>query len=318
MVKESLFGVDKNLVFRETFQSEDSVRKNGGVTTGVTFSGGYGRLTKTGTYTSASQSVLTVGRLYKCDYRYRTDGTATASIGNSLGSSVYSGVLAATSSFMSGSFTFTAATNNNLNISKYSSTGEWVEFDYITITEIVPSVTPTDVSVVRSGNVYAMDFNGSTSKIDCGSYDTLVGDKTFIAWIKPRAWGEGGFGRVCDNGNLKIFLNSASSYIGITSNGSTNVYAASNSIKLSTWQMIIATRTSTGITNWYINGVASGTANQSSGTPASGATSLFIGNNSAGNSTFDGRESNVRVVDGILSTQEIAQLYFNEKSNYGL
>lgn len=55
-----------------------------------------------------------------------------------------------------------------------------------------------------------------------------------------------------------------------------------------------------------------------SGTGSAGNTNLFIGNTNAGDRTFDGLQSNVRIIDGILSTAEISQLYLSEKTNYGL
>lgn len=54
------------------------------------------------------------------------------------------------------------------------------------------------------------------------------------------------------------------------------------------------------------------------GTPTAGTSNITIGNDGAGSYTFDGQISNVRIIDGILSTQEIAQLWQDEKSLYNL
>jgi len=180
------------------------------------------------------------------------------------------------------------------------------------------AIVNTATTLSKSGSIYAMDFNGTTSKIDAGSYDSLVGDKTFIAWIKPRGWGESGFGRVMENGKLLIFLNPANSYIGITSDGSTNIYASNNSIKLSSWQLIVATRTSNGNTNWYINGATSGTAHQYTGVPTAGTTNITIGNSSNAINTFDGLINGARVVNGILSVAEISNLFSTERKFYNI
>jgi len=40
MAKESPYGIDKRLIFRETFSSEAEVRRNGGTPVGVTFDKG--------------------------------------------------------------------------------------------------------------------------------------------------------------------------------------------------------------------------------------------------------------------------------------
>jgi len=158
------------------------------------------------------------------------------------------------------------------------------------------------------------------SKLDCGSYTTLVGDKSFVAWIKPRSFGEGGYGRFIDNGKVMFSVYTSGNRIGFSSDGySTTALSAVNSVTFNNqYVFICATRTSTGITNIYINGVLSGTANQSSGTPATGTNNIILGNNNAGSYAFDGLMSNVRIYDGILSTQEIAQLWQDEKSLYNL
>jgi hypothetical protein len=163
-----------------------------------------------------------------------------------------------------------------------------------------------------------MNFNGSTSKLDCGSYNTLIGDKTFIAWVKPRSYGEGTYGKIFYNGKYDFSM-----YNGINgwysrNDAATTVSSTSSSIKLGPWYLLVVTRTSTGITNLYQNAVITGTANSSGGTPAAGTSNLTIGNDAASSYTFDGLMSNVRIIDGILSTQEITQLWQDEKSLYNL
>ena len=198
-----------------------------------------------------------------------------------------------------------------------------VTVELISIQEIIPAVTPTAVSVVRSGNVYAMDFNGTTSKIDCGSYDTLVGDKTLVAWINPRGPGETA-GRIIDNAQFAVNV-----VAGVTTvdriRFTRNYYAsfvdaANNSLLYSgyKWTMLVITSTSTGISNIFYNAVLNGTANQAGGTPTVSSNSICIGNRVNADRTFDGQISNVRIYDGILSTQEIAQLYQSEKGLYNL
>jgi len=185
----------------------------------------------------------------------------------------------------------------------------------ISIKEIIPNVIPTDVSVVRQGSIYGMNFNGSNSKIDCGSYDSLVGDKTFIAWIKPRSLGT--IGRIFDNGKL-IFSVIGPLTIQLLSDGATAIYAASSIIKFEVNILCAATRTSTGITNFYINGVLSGTTNQSSGTPVAGNINLNVGNRTTNDRGFNGIISKPRIINGILTAEEISQLWTSEKSQYGL
>jgi hypothetical protein len=179
---------------------------------------------------------------------------------------------------------------------------------------LVPNIVNTAVTSVRNDGINAMSFNGGTSKLDCGSYDTLVGDKTFVCWMKPLTYGGNAQGILYNNVKLAIFF--VGNVFRLYSDGTT--FCASGTIKLGSNQLFIATRSSTGVTNFYINGVLSGTANQSSGTPAAGSTNLFIGNRSDGTGAFDGTLSGVRVVSGILSVDEISQLFSNERKNYNV
>lgn len=187
------------------------------------------------------------------------------------------------------------------------------------IQEIIPTIVNTSVTSVKQGEVNAMEFNGGTSKLDCGSYNTLVGDKTFIAWIKPRSLGPLSAGRILDNGKTYLFMYSNNT-VGLTSDAGAGSLAGSaiNSVKFNTPQMVVATRSGSGVVNFYINGALSGSANQPSGTPLVGINNLCIGNRSAGDRAFDGQLSGVRVLDGILSVSEIAQLYSTERKHYNV
>ena len=198
-----------------------------------------------------------------------------------------------------------------------------VYFKDINIYEYIPAITNTSTSIVRSGRVWAMDFNGSTSKVDCGSYNDLTSDKTFIVWAYTRSRGEGLLGRIISNGNgalSKVTLRVPTTGTGYqyTADFSNYAYSADGTLLFNKWTLIILTRTSTGVTNFYINGALSGTANQASGTPAAGPFNITIGNAPDQSYTFDGALSNVRVINGILTAQEIAQIYQSEKSKYNL
>ena len=188
-----------------------------------------------------------------------------------------------------------------------------------TIGSLVPAVVNTSVVSVRDGSVYANYYNGSTSKLDCGNYDDLTGDKSFIAWIKPYSFGENGFGRIFENGKTNLSTGWTDDNLLFTSDGAVSlIESAVSSIVLGLWQLAIVTRTSAGIANIYINGILSGSANQDSGTPVAGTTNLFIGNRSANDRTFYGPQAQNRIENGILSSQEVMQVYTSEKGQYGL
>jgi hypothetical protein len=182
--------------------------------------------------------------------------------------------------------------------------------------EIIPSVTNTSVSLVKDGDRNVMSFNGSASKLDCGSYDGLVGDKTFIAWVNPINVSTI-TNQLFGNGKLAIAtVQSGSVYV--YSDGATVKQGVAGSIKAKKWNFIVVTRTSTGITNIYVDSVLSGAANGSSGTPAAGTESLKIGYNPLAGAYYKGTVDKVRIIDGILTTNEISQIYSNEKQYYNL
>lgn len=65
----------------------------------------------------------------------------------------------------------------------------------------------------------------------------------------------------------------------------------------------------------------SGTANQSSGIPVAGTANLTIGSSgglSGGENYFKGLILTTRIIDGLLTPQEISALYSAEKDKYGL
>ncbi|MBT7928633.1 hypothetical protein HN682_01765, partial [Candidatus Peregrinibacteria bacterium] len=95
-------------------------------------------------------------------------------------------------------------------------------------------------------------------------------------------------------------------------------FSAVDSIKLGLWQLVIGTSTSSGVANLYINGILSGSADQSSGTPAAGITNIIIGDRDADDRTFYGLINQNRIENSILTAQECSQIYTSEKNQYGL
>jgi hypothetical protein len=72
---------------------------------------------------------------------------------------------------------------------------------------------------------------------------------------------------------------------------------------------VVATRDAAGLANIYLNGVLSGTADQTSGTPVAGTTNVQIGNNSSLVNTFDGYIDDVRIYNRVLTVAEINRIY---------
>jgi hypothetical protein len=136
-----------------------------------------------------------------------------------------------------------------------------------------------------------------------------TGNVTVFAVIKPRGWGGSGVGRIIDNNMLRLSVNLTSARLRVLSDGvyGTMAYSANSSIALDTAYVVVLTRTSAGVVNFYINGALSGVANQASGTPAAGS-ATYIGNLLAGTAGFDGDIDEVGIVNRILSDSDIQRV----------
>jgi len=177
-------------------------------------------------------------------------------------------------------------------------------------------ITNTDVEVVRDGKIYVEKYDGGTSRLDTGSDLVGVDGVTFLVRIKPFTFGGGNRGRIINNNKFWVETLGSNQNILLTSNGSGNLQSAVGSVILNKWMLVGVTRTSDGIGNMYLDGIISGTPNTNTGTPVAGTTNIFIGADSIGNNEFDGLMGRKRIIKGILSPEEISQIYTNEKQFY--
>lgn len=166
----------------------------------------------------------------------------------------------------------------------------------------------------------ALTGDGLTKSLSNATDLIGTGNVTVFAVIKPRGYGGGNLGRVIDNSKMILMTATTNSQIRVSSDGgSTAAGSAVNSITLGTACVVIVTRTSAnpGLANIYINGVLSGSADQSSGTPAAG-TPTYLGNNAGGTRGFDGDIFEVGVYSKILTATQIASLNRYLKLKYAL
>lgn len=182
------------------------------------------------------------------------------------------------------------------------------------------AITNTNVSIVNDGGVRVMRFNGTDSKLDCGAYNTLVGDITVSAWVKASGWGEGGGseGDIVSNTKISLPTVKTNNVVQFTSNSWTNAaIAANNSMQLNKYRLVVVTRKTDGKASFYINGVISSTADQNSGTPVAGS-NIIIGNHTIQTRTFNGNIARVTIYSGILSADEIQQVFDSQRLKFGL
>ena len=150
-----------------------------------------------------------------------------------------------------------------------------------------------------------LDFNRTTSYVSATG-NGLTGDISIMGRFYARSYGEGNFGRIFENSKLKAGLDPSSSGRLVFSRDSSviEVYAGGSSVLLNRWYNFCITSTSAGVTNFYIEGVLSGTANQAAGTPSAG-TSWYIGNRAANDRTFDGIIQDLVIKQRIITLEEI-------------
>jgi len=176
--------------------------------------------------------------------------------------------------------------------------------------------TPTAVTFKRTEKGLVGLFNGTTSKIDCGTPDTLVGDITCVAWIKPYSWGEGTLGRGKIISNTKLEWSVWGFTKGMLFRRDGQEASATGAITLNKWQFVVAASDAVGDGQLYVNGISTGPV-ANNGTPAAGS-NIFIGNETTGARAFDGLINDLRIYDGLLSAAEVSQLFSNERAKYNV
>ena len=163
------------------------------------------------------------------------------------------------------------------------------------------TLTPTDVSIKKIGNVYSPSFNGSTSKIDAGNFDPLTDDITILAWIKESDPSSTRY--ILDNTKLKIFI--AATRLYVRSDGITNALTATGIIIANKYHFIAIKRTSTGLVTIDVD-LSNKLSSTTSGTPVAG-TNIIEG------FAINGKIPRLTIYTGILSAEQIAQYYSSTK-----
>lgn len=153
---------------------------------------------------------------------------------------------------------------------------------------------------------------GQAISVD-GVDDRMVATSDFIGansltscmWIKTNTF-NGNNSYIVDNGVFRIYYTTSNRF---AVSGGTMKVSANNAVVLNQWQHLCVTRDSAGIANIYVNGVLSGAANQTSGTPAAGTTKITLGNRIGGGRAAGVVLDDVRFYNRVLSTAEITQIY---------
>jgi hypothetical protein len=150
-----------------------------------------------------------------------------------------------------------------------------------------------------------MSFGGTDGIVTIASDPIGAGAVTIEAWIHPTGWGESSQGRILETGTgaIRFIVISTNERMAIA-RSSTTVYSANNSIVLNEWRHVAVTSTAAGVTNFYVNGALSGTADQASGAPNAG-TYMGIGNRADTARAFAGKIAHVAVYNYIVGVDRL-------------
>ena len=164
-----------------------------------------------------------------------------------------------------------------------------------------------------------MDFTSTQTYLKCDPVDSLnlTRSLTLAAWINPRSFGEGNYGRIIDKGNgsagrgFSLLLNGNSGDIGYLTYGS--AYASSNNdvISLNTWTHICVVYDELQqVISFYINGQEAGSSSYTSSPADALNDPLYIGLRGYDNRrNFDGLIDGVCLYNRSLEVDEVQELY---------
>jgi hypothetical protein len=174
-------------------------------------------------------------------------------------------------------------------------------------------LTSTAVAIKKVGSKYSASFNGTTSKVDCGS--DFIGTKsvTIVGWFKLRAWPISGGAHVLANNKFVLAIYASLKKLQLSSDNVSNSYSGNYSINLNTYYFFSVTRDSSGLASFYIGTLKTppalnSTANQNSGVPTIG-TNLFMYNNSTSTKPANCLAPILKAYEGTLTTDEITRLW---------
>ena len=284
-------------------------------------------------------SLLTVGSRYKMTIVGTNGGVANQTVSGT--SSIAASYIVSpylNSSPFNSTFTFTATSINlvlylnagtttitSMTLQPITQEGGSVTFDINAAQGVIRdstglrTITNTSTTVAKYGSANIMSFNGGNSKLDLGADFIGTSDYSFFGWFFIKSDGSSTVGRLIDNGKLLAFTHLG--VLQVKSDGAAGPGQASSGggLRFGKIYHLGFTRTSVGTTNVFVNGVLSGTANQSSGTPAAGTTNVLIGLDGGGSGfVFDGLIYRARGWNRILTTEEIIQMFDSQRNLFGV
>lgn len=174
------------------------------------------------------------------------------------------------------------------------------------LTQTTIASRPLYVTNVKNG--WPMRYYNGVNSALSNSTDLIgTGDVTLAAVIRPDGWGGNGAGVIFHGtvNNSTILRVDVNGYLVLSNQNLTQ--SGNSSLALGNYYVVVVTRSAAGLVNFYINGVLSGTANQSVGTIVAGTTT-YLGNRAAGARGFQGMMSSTIIYPSILNASQIQSL----------
>lgn len=174
---------------------------------------------------------------------------------------------------------------------------------YTTDVPFKPRVASSNKVAVKDMNA-SLNFSATTDKVDCGTDFIGTGDVTVSGWVNPKQLGFTSGGRILDNGKFQLNLNQLHNALRISSDASIAKYSSDFSLPKNKWTFFTVTRNSVGLSSFRINAVASGTQNETTGTPTTATSNTFLGNFAAATGGVGSNLKDIKVFNRILTTTE--------------
>jgi hypothetical protein len=152
-------------------------------------------------------------------------------------------------------------------------------------------------------------FNGIGEHVKLSNSDVGdgTGDLTFSNWLNINALGGGDDDVLFTNDQLIIKIVSQNSISISRDGGTTWATSGINTYTFVTWFHLAITSSSTGVSNFYVNGEPVGAADQAAGTPVASSDDYYYGNDSTGTQTINGDGYRPTLVKKILTQGQIKQ-----------
>jgi len=210
-------------------------------------------------------------------------------------------------------FTANAISTTVLEFSNTSTATDY-SISSLVVRELIPEPTITNVDVVKDGDVRVMQFgNGG---VNPGLYDDFSGSNTTLFWIKIDKYTLGDEMYFFSNDKFEIrVLSSFSNFYAYGGAGSYVQSVTTLYDMIGVWTLVTFVKDSVNKDNckMYTNGSLERTSDTVSSTSTN---ALKIGANYNNTYSTTGKISAFRIIDGLLTAEEISQIYTSEKHLY--